>query len=1193
MNRYYFRSIFSIVAVIAICFWGKAQSAKSDSLFAKGVELHQMGKYKDAIPLFAESNRLDKAELDSASNRRDYAAMWLANCYYLLGDTARAKEEYEFYRLPPVDRRLTEISDSLEAVGVKLYQDGNLDEARKYIQQCADIEKKQLGENSFFYGNSLRNYARICFALNDSTSAIEYLLKSEPVLAVYFGADSMKYALLLSEIGWTYQRFQFEDNRLKACRYLLKADSIAVKLDNYDATEIETSISNLSFGIGYDLVGAGQYDGAILYLEQAYKYALKVQDKYGAEFPVGILDLLGFSYSSMGNYKEAVRIAIDALQIRERVLGKEHPDYASSLNNLASYNSYLGNYGEAVRLGTEALQIRERVLGKEHPYYATSLNNLASYNSYLGNYGEAVRLGTEALQIRERVLGKEHPDYARSLNNLASYNSNLGNYGEAVRLGTEALQIRERVLGKVHPVYATALSNLANYNSNLGNYGEAVRLDAEALQIRERVLGKEHPDYARSLNNLANYNSNLGNYSEALRLGTEALQIWERVLGKEHPDYATSLNNLANYNSYLGNYGEAVRLWTEALQIRERVLGKEHPNYVYNLLFLAMTEVKSKGHKGDISTNYYSRWFSSLVRMLRSQFSTLTESERAIFFGDYEKPLAEYVHRWAYLYDNDTIKEIGFDATLLSKGILLNTSQEMRQLIMNSNDSKMLSVYDEFKTNKLMLDRLLEKPLNERHLSVDSLERVVNSLERELISNSKEFGDYTRNMQINWRDVQSKMGATDVCVEFVSFAIGADSIIYAAYVLKKDMNCPVFVKLFEQKQLQSLPKKDYYSSSDVASLVWKPIAEYMRGASCVYFAPAGELYNIAIENIPCWDGANLMSETWNLYRLSSTRQLAMTRDKKAMNQARIYGGIQYNTGDEVLIADSKKRSRNRSMDDECFSLADSLNLRAGVALLPATKEEAMQIEATLKDVKITTVLRTDTLATEGDFKDMSASEVNLIHIATHGFYWTEREASKYDDKLSFLMTAAERPHYVEDKAMTRSGLLFAGANYALAGNKLPEGVDDGILTAREISRMNLRNVDMVVLSACQTGLGDLKGDGVFGLQRGLKKAGVSTIMMSLWKVDDKATELLMEQFYKNLASGMNKFESLKQSQKYLREYEVEVDASQEGRKQWNANSRQQANAAAEDKSLHKIIRPYNSPRYWAAFILLDADLFLP
>lgn len=228
--------------------------------------------------------------------------------------------------------------------------------------------------------------------------------------------------------------------------------------------------------------------------------------------------------------------------------------------------------------------------------------------------------------------------------------------------------------------------------------------------------------------------------------------------------------------------------------------------------------------------------------------------------------------------------------------------------------------------------------------------------------------------------------------------------------------------------------------------------------------------------------------------------------------------MRYNIDAKTLETDSKKYPL-RDFSVESSEIADSLQLRSGVEYLPATKEEALNIDKKLETIHINTKLLIDSIGTETSFKNLSGSNLNILHIATHGFYWTKTEAQQRND-LSFLTLLKQgKKDNTEDKALTRSGLLFAGANNVLMGKRLPDGVDDGILTAKEISELDLRGLDLVVLSACQTGLGEITGDGVFGLQRGFKKAGAKTLMMSLWKVDDKATQLLMSRFYSNLITG--------------------------------------------------------------------------
>ena len=1047
---------------------------------------------------------------------------------------------------------------------------GDYKKALTLGKEVVEIGEKVFGKEHPNYASDLSNLATYNLSLGNYAEAIRLERDALKIREKVFGKEHPDYATSLNNLALYNSKM---GNYNEAIRLGTEALQIQEKVLGKEHPDYATSLSNLA-NCNYYL---GNYSEAIRLETEALQIRKKVLGKEHPDYATPLSNLALYN-SKMGNYNEAIRLGTEALQIQEKVLGKEHPDYATSLSNLAGYNSDIGNYAEAIRLGTEALQIREKVLGKEHPDYATSLNNLATYNSSLGNYAEAIRLSTEALQIRKKVFGKEHPDYATYLGNLANCNYYLGNYSEAIRLGTEALQIRKKVFGKEHPDYATSLSNLANYNSSLGNYAEAIRLSTEALNIYEKILGKEHPYYTLILSNLANYNYSLGNYAEAIRLGTEALQIQEKVLGKEHPYYALSLNNLADYNSSLGNYAEAIRLGTEALQIQEKVLGKEHPDYALPLVSLA---VYNKLNRNADAIKYCVEATEALSGIVKRTFADLTARERNLFWEQYYKVwFEETIHSIAYDMPSDSLAMNGYNGALMAKGLLLNSEMELSTLLKESGDSEVANIYNSLKNLRLQINKLYEMPVAERPLDTDSLERAAQGLERRLVQRSKVYGDYTANLVIDWKQVRQRLGDGEMAVEFVSFPLRGDSVMYAAYCLRKDMPSPKMVPLFEERQLTGLNKGLYLSSDALYNLIWKPLESEMEGVKTVYFAPSGELYNLPIENLPVGEGT-YNSDIRGYRRLSSTRQLALRRNGVEVAKAAVYGGLKYDTDTVTLANDSRKYRTAEPVQWSSRAVADSLNLRDGVYELPATKIEAEDIGKTLETAKINTELYTDTIGTEASFKALSGSGVNALHIATHGFYWTEREAVQLDN-LAFLNT--DMPTVVqEDKALTRSGLLLAGANTALKGLPLPDGVEDGVLTAKEIAGMDLRRLDLVALSACQTGLGEITGDGVFGLQRGFKKAGANTLLMSLWKVDDTATQLLMTQFYKNLLSGMGKYEALTAAQKYLRELEVEVKPEKtafqqimdgkDGKKEKNPGSR--------------TVRKYANPYYWAAFVLLD------
>ena len=522
----------------------------------------------------------------------------------------------------------------------------------------------------------------------------------------------------------------------------------------------------------------------------------------------------------------------------------------------------------------------------------------------------------------------------------------------------------------------------------------------------------------------------------------------------------------------------------------------------------------------------------------------LTYDERSKYIERYTELLNEQIPMYAYYVHSDTLTSLTYDASLLMKGALLNSENSVRRVIYDSNDPAFKDLWEELRADRYILNKQLGKDSIDRKINIDSLQNVIYNLEDSLVVKCKEYDDITKSMKLKWPDIQNQLLSQDVAIEFLRIPINNDSVMYAALTLRKDSECPKMTALFEEKQLKEVSDTLWYQCKEMADLVWKPLASELQGVKNIYFSPSGALYNIGIEYLPGMD-------EYNLYRLSSTRELVTNRETKTANRAVLYGGLDYYAELDTL---SKKKSIT-TLNDTFVEHADvrGLGIRGGKNRLPHTKDEVEEIAKELRKSNWTCQLDTASTGTEESFKSLSVKSVNMLHIATHGFYYTPDEA---DNTGYRFLQLDNHLASAEDKALTRSGLIMSGANHILEGDTLPDYVEDGILTAKEIADVDLRGLDLVVLSACQTGLGDIsQGEGVFGLQRGFKKAGANSILMSLWEVEDEATQILMTQFYKNLVSGQSKRQSLLSAQKYLREIE---------------NGK------------------YNEPKYWAAFILLDA-----
>ena len=945
------------------------------------------------------------------------------------------------------------------------------------------------------------------------------------------------------------------ENYEEALPYFQKSDSLdkaelQPTSENYYRAELK--MADCYEELASILDDEGKYTEAIRLENNVVEIRKKILGEENRDYAYSLNDL-AYYYEQIGNYAEALRLGTIAMDIFKKTVGEEHPDYATSLNNLAGCYDDLGNYAEAIRLATIVMEIRKKVLGEEHPDYTVSLSDLAYYNFESGNYIEAIKFETIALEIKKKVLGKEHIEYAISLNNLASYNYYIGNYTEAIRLGTIDVEIRKRILGEEHPDYAISIDNLANYYEKIGNYAEAIRLGTIAMEIFKKTVGEEHPDYVSSLNNLATYNSRIGNYIEAVRLETIVTGIFKKVLGEEHPLYALSLSNLAGHYSKIGNHTEAISLETIALGIRKKLLGEEHPDYTVTLCDLA-DNYFAVG-KYDDAEHFYKQSYRCISSFILKNFSSMTTTERANYWKIYSNFFINKLIKVAYELSIDTsyysvstsagINSLAYNSQLFSKGLLLNAELEIQKLIEQSGDTAFANRYYKIKEDRAMLDELYHVALDKREMNADSLSKVIENEERLLVESSKELGDYTKNLSVSWQDVQRKLKDNDVAIEFATINdTAARQQVYIALVLKKTMAAPELVNLFTSKELVDIYLSDYYTTTKVTHLVWDPLQKYFNGVENVYFSPSGVLHTIGIEYLPTNDGS-IFSTKYNVFRLSSTRELALSRTNNQDFLASVYGGVVYDFSktdwNNLLSYKDNLAARFRDMPD-----LSGESMRAELSFLPGAKVEAENVAEILHDGNYQVSEWSDVYATEESFKRLSGSGIKILHIATHGFYEPERKKSKQPDQYT---DNASR----EDRSLSRSGLFLAGAASALDPDKrkeIPDGVDDGILTAKEISRLDFKGLDLVVLSACQTGLGDVTSDGVFGLQRGFKKAGAQTIVMSLWNVSDEATKDLMTEFYKNLVAGLTKRGAFVAAQEKLRQ-------------------------------------TYPDPKKWAAFIMVD------
>lgn len=836
------------------------------------------------------------------------------------------------------------------------------------------------------------------------------------------------------------------------------------------------------------------------------------------------------------DYNESEKWYVLSKDIRARVYGKDNLDYAASLNNLAVLYVECCKYELAEPLHNESKRIREKLLGREHESYGISLNNLAILYKETGEYEKAEELFLEAKAIWEKKLGKEHTSYANNIHNQASLYLQMGNYDKAEEIYLEALAIRKKILGPEHPDYAKNLMSLATIYQLTHRYEKAEKLYLEVKAIRQKVLGTKHQEYAKCLNDLAALYTGMKMYGKANELLMDAKDIIENTIGKKHSDYTSILNNLGTLYIQSGNFQKAEEMYLEAIRIRNEIYGRPILEDSKNLIKLYWLS-------GQIN--------KTLPLMLESKKEERKLLSTAVHHLS-ERELNSYINKFQesteLLYSltqtGGNLQAECYNNSLFYKGFLLNTSYSLKKLIYSNSiaieDNILLKSYH----RRLAIEYSM--PISQRNANqVLEFEEIVNTLEKKLAKNVSGLGEIFQD--VTYKDVLSKLRPDQISIEFVNYRLRTpelkDSIMYAAILLKGGNSEPQFISLFEERALANLlnsnskRRMEYVSNiyrdagtqmaigkssnKTLYELIWKPIKPYLEDVHTIFYSPSGLLHQIN-QNAIYSNPKRMLSDDYNLVLLNSTRQLIYPQEEIHIDKyssASIFGGLSYelDTTANYLMAVAEN-DNNITRGEWSVLKFDSTDHVFNWKYLKSTETEAKKIHSIL----ISSGVRNSKLyfgssGSEEIFKGIGDEKMvspDIIHLATHGYFFQnpKEELNEIGDKV-----LAEHFVKISEKPMVRSGLILAGANYAWQnGRPFKQNQEDGILTAYEISQLNLRNTKLVILSACETGLGFIEGnEGVYGLQRAFKIAGVKNILMSLWQVPDKQTSELMQLFYKN------------------------------------------------------------------------------
>lgn len=921
---------------------------------------------------------------------------------------------------------------------------------------------------------------------------------------------------------------------------------------------------------------AGQYtESEQLYLDLLDDLDKKKSEDY-ADVALGLLDHYTFTSEADKGLK--------FLKRSRSAFEKGSYEQAMSLKAEGDYLEIQGQFSKAIARYNDALEILDVTGYYPSREYVNILNSVALVHMNRSDLPKAESILNEAIQTLTRMGGDDEVELAGTQFNRAQVFFEYGLYDEALKDFFEIYEADKEVYGEESYFVAVTELVIGDIYFEQGNYTGALTYYNQAKSKFEAIGEESSINYGRVLSGLMRIHGKRGEFEEAQQYGEQVISFYTEFFGDDHHEYASALSNYAEIIQRKGNLDQAEDYLSQVNRIRAKRLGNKHPLYARSLRKLAIL----KWLKDDIgdALDLYDETFNNYFTQINTYFPILSEQEKSKFYYNTLRPTFEQFNSFVVEKNTDNKDLVGrmYDFQLATKGLILQATNKVRESILDSKDTTLINQYDEWIAQKELLAKLFsssEIEAEERNAAIDSLTELTNNLEKQLSQSSNAFASAYSNQQVSWKAIQAKLRPGEAAVEIVRFrdfdpdsaGIYTDEVYYAALILTSEtVENPEMVvmrngALMEGKFLSNYRNAIKYQVNENYSyqLFWRPIGNRLRGIKKIYFSPDGVYNQISIYTLQNPASKKFTIDEFEIQLVNNTKDL-LSYDFSAQsnfnNTAYLFGFPNYNLG--ALESQQSSSGTKTDLSDYSQAAAENRGTRGGgergargsrgnrgergsgfqgslprgirgnllrymrsnqtLALLPGTKKEVGLIDSLYKKSNFPPTVYLSNEALEESIKQVKAPQT--LHIATHGFFLENEEGAEDADA------------YVENPLL-RSGLVLAGANsYITTGSVDDAGTyeEDGILTAYEAMNLNLDNTELVVLSACETGLGEIKnGEGVFGLQRAFQVAGADAIIMSMWTVDDNATQELMTNFYEEWLKSGNKHKSFITAQKRLKE----------------------------------------------------------
>ena len=924
---------------------------------------------------------------------------------------------------------------------------------------------------------------------------------------------------------------------------------------------------------------------AVYYIEKYLE--LGILDSNNPDERMGLLAYLGDGYWDTGRKQEALDVYMESLPLIEAKLGNTNKEYQEIVFTLAN-RLYKDDFkDEAIPLflslfEMESIQVNDlavldiysnlleyylekldfRMLAYvadkmvpfiskykeiDKEFYAGQLECFSNLYQYDGKYDLAEKYLLECIQLKKELYSETDARVGLSLIDLGMIYMQMYNPVQARDLAEQGMNILKK--GDVIPESAMRDYMVIQGTSQIYHqkYKEAESTYKQILQKAPRG-GIAELDYATTLGTLATIYWYLKEYSLSASTYLEAIDIFEKSGLTQWRELANIMGNLSMVYSKTCDFNEALKWNTSAIAKYQELESELHPDFLAQKINRSMYLEGNGSIAESVSEAIESN--EAVVSMVDQNLLYWSENEMEAYINVHINRFFDYLNS-NYLRNSHSNPELAgktYNNQLFLKGLLLNSTRKFQHAVSGANDTILSALTEQQRNIRAELEKLYTQPADQRKAEPEKLELEFSGLQKQIkqrISLLAKEGSLNSNLMMNeeipFTRVRDALAHDQAAIEFLSFkyidkCIETDSVYYCALILRKEFLWPEMIFLTTGNKLEELLKNhpdEIYNleNSSLYDEIWKPLEKHLEGIETVFYSPSGLLNRISFSAIPNHK-RQVLSQQYKLTNLASTRNLLTGNVSIQGNSGTIYGGIDYNA--DTITLNKLARSYSIEKQDAVLKNEVKRNLR-GTAwdYLPGTKSEAREISRIMSDENMLLNTLIDQEATEESLKVMNGNSSSVIHIASHGFSFPA--ADQRNEQKNFLAGQSNQAYTNTENPLMRSGLLFAGANNTWAKGESTAGAEDGILTAYEMANLDLSGTSLMVLSACETGLGDIKGsEGVFGLQRSMFMAGVSSTIVSLWEVPDFETMELMTLFYENLMKVKNPETAFQQALQEMR-----------------------------------------------------------